>query len=72
VLVYYGVINLAALRLSPAERSWPRWTSGLGLLMCIGFAALLPTRQVVITAVALAVGWTLCTLLGRGRSPSAG
>jgi basic amino acid/polyamine antiporter, APA family len=72
VLVYYAVINVAALRLSPDERSWPRWTSELGLLLCVGLAALLPTRQVVITAVALAVGWTLCTLLGRGRAPASG
>jgi APA family basic amino acid/polyamine antiporter len=72
VLVYYAVINLAALRMSPGERSWPRWTSALGLLLCIGFAALLPTRQVVVTAVALAVGWTLCTLLGRGRTSTSG
>jgi basic amino acid/polyamine antiporter, APA family len=72
VLVYYAVINLAALRLSPGERSWPRWTSVLGLLLCVGFAALLPTRQVLITAVALAVGWTLCTLLGRGAARAPG
>jgi APA family basic amino acid/polyamine antiporter len=74
VLVYYAVINLAALRLPSADRSWPRWTSVLGLLLCVGLAALLPTRQVVVTAVALAVGWTLCTLIGRagGRTPAAG
>ncbi|MHA6621914.1 APC family permease [Pseudonocardia sp. DLS-67] len=72
VLVYYAVINLAALRLSRAERSWPHVTSVLGLLMCLGLAALLPTRQVLITVVVLAVGWTLCTLLGRGRPPASG
>jgi APA family basic amino acid/polyamine antiporter len=70
VLVYYAVINLAALRMAPAERSWPRWTSALGLVLCLGLAALLPTRQVVVTAVALAVAWTLCTLIGRGRAPA--
>ena len=63
VLVYYAVINLAALRLPAARRSWPRWTSWLGLAMCIGLAVLLPLPQVLITAFALAVGWTLCTLL---------
>jgi APA family basic amino acid/polyamine antiporter len=71
VLVYSAVINLAALRLSPAERSWSRVTSALGLLLCVGFAVLLPTRQVVITAVALAVGWALCTLLGHGGTRTA-
>jgi APA family basic amino acid/polyamine antiporter len=65
VLVYYAVINVAALRLPAVERSWPYWTSVLGLLLCLGLAALLPTQQVVTTAVALGVGWLLCTLLGR-------
>lgn len=70
VLVYYAVINLAALRLPVALRSWPRWTSWLGLAMCVGLAVLLPLPQVLITASALVVGWTLCTLLPR-TPPSA-
>jgi APA family basic amino acid/polyamine antiporter len=72
VLVHHAVINLAALRLSPGERSWSRVPAVLGVVLCVVFAALLPTRQVVITVVALAVGWTLCTLLGRGRTPESG
>jgi basic amino acid/polyamine antiporter, APA family len=72
VLVYYAVINLAALRLPVAERSWPRWTSVLGLLLCLGLAGLLPTPQVAITAVTLAVGWLLCTVLARGRAATSG
>lgn len=69
VLVHYGVINLAALRLPAAQRSWPHWTSLLGVLLCGALAALLPTQQVVITVVALAVGWVLCTLLRRAGAP---
>ncbi|GAA1284153.1 APC family permease [Pseudonocardia aurantiaca] len=65
VLVYYAVINLAALRLPVAQRSWPHWTSVLGLLMCVGLAVLLPLTQVLIAVAALVVGWTLCTLLRR-------
>ncbi len=65
VLVYYGVINLAALRLPVADRSWPRWTSWLGLALCALLAALLPFAQVLITAAALVVGWTACTALRR-------
>lgn len=64
VLVYYAVINLAALRLAPPERRWPVWTSWLGLVLCLGLAVLLPFAQVLITAGALAAGWTLCTVLG--------
>jgi APA family basic amino acid/polyamine antiporter len=67
VLVYYAVINLAALRLPRAHRRWPAWTSGLGLLMCVGLAVLLPLRQVVITAAALAVGCVICTALAHRR-----
>ncbi len=65
VLVYYAVINLAALRLPTAARSWPAWTAMVGFLMCVGLAVLLPLTQVLITAAALAVGWTACTVLPR-------
>jgi basic amino acid/polyamine antiporter, APA family len=65
VLVYYAVINAAALRLPAALRRWPAWTSVLGLVMCIGLAVLLPLTQVLFTAAALLVGWTACTVLPR-------
>ncbi len=65
VLVYYGVINLAALRLAPAERRWPAWLSWLGFGLCLVLAALLPPVQVLLTALALVVGWSACTLLFR-------
>jgi APA family basic amino acid/polyamine antiporter len=65
VLVYYAVINVAALRLPRAQRRWPVWTSWLGLVMCVGLAVLLPVTQVLVTAVALTAGWMLCTLLTR-------
>lgn len=65
VLVYYGVINLAASRMAPAERRWPMWTSWLGLVLCLTLAVLLPLTQVAITAAALVGGWLLATLLSR-------
>jgi APA family basic amino acid/polyamine antiporter len=61
VLVYYGVINVAALRLY--ERGPRRWIAGLGVLLCLLLALLLPLAQVLITAAALAVGWTASTFL---------
>jgi APA family basic amino acid/polyamine antiporter len=64
------VINVAALRLPAAQRAWPVWTSVLGLVLCLGLAVLLPPMQVVITAVALAAGWAVCTALGRRRGTS--
>lgn len=65
VLVYYAVINLAALRLAPAERRWPGWTSWLGFGLCLGLAVLLPPVQVLTTALALVVGWSASTALAR-------
>ncbi len=67
VLVYYGVINLAALGLRATERTWPRWTALLGLVLCLLLAVLLPLAQVLITAAALAVAWTACTFLPHRR-----
>lgn len=34
VLVYYGITNLAALRLSPHQRLYPRWVAVVGLVGC--------------------------------------
>jgi APA family basic amino acid/polyamine antiporter len=74
VLVYYAVVNVAAMRLAPAQRHWPKWSSWLGLVLCLGLAVLLPARSVLITEVALIVGWTLCALhASRGqRAPESG
>jgi basic amino acid/polyamine antiporter, APA family len=38
VLVYYAITNLAALRLPPAARRYPRWVAGAGLVSCLGLA----------------------------------
>ncbi len=65
VLVYYAVINLAAMRLTAAERRWPPSIPVVGLLLCVGLAVLLPPTQVLITVAVLAVGWTGCTVLRR-------
>ena len=63
VLVYYAVINLAALRLPTSLRHWPNWSAGLGLIGCLALAVLLPFSQVVITAGVLVILWTACTVL---------
>src|SRR5690606_32897779 len=48
VLVYYAVANIAALRLSAAERRWPRALAVIGLVACIGLALSLPGRTMLI------------------------
>lgn len=41
VLIYYAVANASALRLSPAERRWPRGTAYAGLAGCLLLAGVL-------------------------------
>lgn len=38
VLVYYGLTNLAALRLPAPARRFPRWIAWAGLVSCLGLA----------------------------------
>lgn len=52
VLLYYAVTNLAALRLSRAERLYPPIVPALGLLGCLGLAIWLPP---VVTGLGLAI-----------------
>lgn len=63
LLIYYGVVNLAALRLPSSARAWPRSMSVAGVVLCLVLALLLPFAEVLVTAAALAVGWTACTFL---------
>ena len=44
VLVYYAIANVAALRLSAAERRWPRGLAILGLVGCVTLATALMTE----------------------------
>lgn len=44
VLVYYGITNLAALRLPKQERRYPRWISIVGLLSSLFLAFQVGTR----------------------------
>lgn len=38
VLIYYALTNLAALRIPKAERLYPAWVAGLGLIACLFLA----------------------------------
>ena len=71
-LIYYAVVILAALRLPAAQRRWPKWTSALGLPLCLGLAVLLPRTQVVIVGLLLVAGCLTSTLLSRRRAVDAG
>lgn len=56
VLVYYALTNASALRLSPAERRWPSWIAGTGLVGCCVLVITLPTRALIGGITTLAVG----------------
>lgn len=59
VLIYYGVCNLAALRLRPDQRIYPRWLAQVGLAGCV-FLALQIHWEMLLTGIALlAVGIVL-------------
>ncbi|WP_157980974.1 APC family permease [Idiomarina tyrosinivorans] len=40
VLIYYGITNIAALKVPPAQRFIPKWVSILGILGCFGLVLL--------------------------------
>ncbi len=42
VLVYYGITNLAALKVTKSDRFVPKWVSILGLVSCLGLAVFVP------------------------------
>lgn len=52
VLLYYALTNLAALRLPPASRLFPRWIPAAGLIGCLGLAFWVE-RQVWLAGLAL-------------------
>lgn len=42
VLIYYAITNLAALRLPPEDRLYPRWVAIIGLIACLFLAFWVP------------------------------
>ena len=56
VLVYYGITNLAALRLPSRARLYPRWVAVAGLLGCLFLAFQVEVRIWGVGLAALAVG----------------
>lgn len=65
VLVYYAVANAAALRLRAEQRRFPAWTGALGLVLCVGLAAVLPGAQVAATVVVVGVATMVCGTFAR-------
>ena len=56
VLVYYALTNLAALRLPPEQRRYPRALAVAGLVCCLGLAFWVDTRIWIAGLALIAVG----------------
>ena len=50
VLIYYALTNLAALRLAPEHRRFPRVISWLGLIICVGLIPSLDSQSLYLAA----------------------
>lgn len=57
VLIYYGITNLAALRLPPQHRRYPRAFSWIGLAACAGLALSVDVRSMIIGSSILLAGF---------------
>lgn len=67
VLIYYALTNLAALRLPPSDRLYPRAWSVAGLVGCAGLAFWVEPRIWMVGLGVLAVGW-VWHVVARSRS----
>jgi len=65
VLIYYSLTNLAALKLPPEHRLYPRWISISGLGGCLLLAAHVNPQSIVFGAGILVVGLVGRVLLRR-------
>lgn len=67
VLLYYGLTNLAALRLSRDERLYPRWISLLGMASCVFLAFWVSPKIWVVGIGVIGVGWVWYAVASRIR-----
>ncbi len=65
VLIYYAIANASAWTQSGADRRWPRWLNGLGLVGCLVLVATLPIQSVLAGIAMFTVGLAGRWLLGR-------
>jgi len=67
VLLYYGITNLAALRLKEQDQIFPKWVSLIGLLSC-GFLSIFVEKESWFIAGILVVPAVLFSVILRSRS----
>ena len=59
ILLYYGIANIAALKLSAENKLYPKWIAVLGLISCLALAVSLPLRIILTGLGMLIVGLVL-------------
>ena len=67
VLIYYGITNLAALRLNKQDQIFPRWISIIGLFSCV-FLSVFIGQEIWIKAGILVVPAVLFSVFLRSQS----
>ena len=67
VLIYYGITNLAALRLNKQDQIFPRWISIIGLFSCV-FLSVFVGQEIWIKAGILVVPAVLFSVFLRSQS----
>lgn len=65
VLIYYALANASAWTLPDDTRRWGRWVAGLGLVLCVVLAVMLPLQSVIGGAALLAAGSTVWSVVRR-------
>jgi APA family basic amino acid/polyamine antiporter len=65
ILIYYGIANICALRLSHESKLYPKWVAVVGLIFCIAMAASLPLITIVSGLSILGIGFIWRVVLRR-------
>lgn len=65
ILLYYSIANLAAFRMRPEDRLYPRWIPVLGFISCLVLAATLELNVILSGLGLLALGFLLRWLFHR-------
>ena len=70
ILLYYSIANLAAFRMRPEDRLYPRWIPVLGFISCLVLAATLELNVILSGLGLLALGFLLRWLFHRLARPA--